>query len=480
MSGLNKLKFNLNKYTNKKEVERLIKKQYPYLHKENKKHNIFSKKFLKDKIVLDFSIDIDGVELNKFEEVVFNNNEDFIIFNNDLQDYLFLDVGKTKLNNHFSFYGRFFSDGGLFKFKIPYVVFKNNNEVLIQLLLKEEEGYELLINKLTEAGVEGNQNINCEEIIYSTDDCYQEIKEHLLNPQADKFVLTFKYSDFIHLKNKVFELIKNGKKILTTYHLFEEDDNLEFFEKYGVFDYNCKENIEFNMNCFHSFIKESKERSVWFKIIKRRLNDLLIENGFNQEILFKTFHLKIIHFLDSKFKDTLKEDGLVLVNCVDYYVESFPNNLMALIFSKLIKENLNKRTVKKCLKLILNDINLMFYDYYLLLKSLNKHTKIKFFNGEGITNQTFLKKWLNQNNNLEVFTEEENYCLIREIFEQLEPFVKKYREENGFETDCVLESREEVIFLFNKLLTKINNQLFYTREKPKWVIEDGCSFNFVM
>lgn len=479
MSSLNKLKFNLNKYTNKKEVERLIKKQYPYLHKENKKHNIFSKKFLKDKIVLDFSIDIDGVELNKFEEVVFNNNEDFIIFNNDLQDYLFLEVGKTKLVNYFSLYGRIFSDGGLFKFKIPYVVFKSNNEVLIQLLLKNEEGYGLLINKLAEAGVEGNQNINCEEIIYSTDDCYQEIKEHLLNPQADKFVLTFKYSDFIRLKNKVFELIKNGKKILTTYHLFEEDDSLEFFEKYGVFDYNCKENIEFNMNYFHSFIKENKEKSVLFKMIKRRLNNLLIENGFNQEILFKTFHLKTIHFLDSKFKETTKENEYVLVNCVDYYVESCPNNLMTLIFSKLIKENLNKRTLKNRLKTILDNINQMFSEYYLLLNSLNSHNKVKLFDNKDITDKTFMKLWLNQNN-LELFTEEENYCLVREIFEQLEPFVKNYREKNGFETDCILESREEIIFLLDKLLTKINKQLFYTIKKPSWVREDGCSFNFVM
>lgn len=176
MSSLNKLKFNLNKYTNKKEVERLIEKQYPYLHKENKKRNIFSKKFLKDKIVLDFSIDIDGVELSSFKEIIFND-EMQIIFNNDLQDYLFLDVGKTKFFNYFSFYGKPFCDGGLFKFKIPYVVFKSNDEVLIQLLLKKEEGYGWLMNKLAEAGVEGNQSINCEEIIYSTDDCYQEIKE---------------------------------------------------------------------------------------------------------------------------------------------------------------------------------------------------------------------------------------------------------------------------------------------------------------
>ena len=133
MSSLNKLKFNLNKYTNKKEVERLIKKQYPYLHKENKKHNIFSKKFLKDKIVLDFSIDIDGVELSSFKEIIFND-ELQIIFNNDLQDYLFLEVGKTKFVNYFSLYGRIFNKGNLFKFKIPYIVFKSNNEVLIHYL----------------------------------------------------------------------------------------------------------------------------------------------------------------------------------------------------------------------------------------------------------------------------------------------------------------------------------------------------------
>lgn len=189
------------------------------------------------------------------------------------------------------------------------------------------------------------------------------------------------------------------------------------------------------MNYFHSFIKENKEKSVLFKMIKRRLNNLLIENGFNQEILFKTFHLKTIHFLDSKFKETTKE-------------------------------NLNKRTLKNRLKTILDNINQMFSEYYLLLNSLNSHNKVKLFDNKDITDKTFMKLWLNQNN-LELFTEEENYCLVREIFEQLEPFVKNYREKNGFETDCILESREEIIFLLDKLLTKINKQLFYTIKKTK-------------
>ena len=212
MHNLNKIKINLIKYQNKKEVEAFLVKNFEKTLDFSKCEGVFTKEFLNENALIDFGLTIDGVEVFSFFNPTEIEEIDHLVPNKDLLDYVVL-LGNDEVFNFYNCSCGYPECGGFYG--VPYVIFNNNSKTLIQMLLKKENGYGELIQKLKDNGIVCNKNFEFEKIIYSSNDGYSQIKECFQNLTENELILTFDYNDFLPFKNKLFDWVKQGKGVLT-------------------------------------------------------------------------------------------------------------------------------------------------------------------------------------------------------------------------------------------------------------------------
>lgn len=217
MQNLNKIKFNLVRYSSMKEVKCLLTKNLDKNIQLDDCRNIFNKNFFDKNILLDFNLTIDGIEVFGFFNSTEIEERDHLVANKDLLDYVLLE--DSELFNFYNCSCGYPECGGFYG--VPYIIFNNNGKTLIQMLLKKENGYGELIQKLKDSGVICNQNFELETIIHSSNDGYSQIKECFQTLSENELILTFDCNDFLTLKNKVFDWVKQEKGILTTDLLVE-------------------------------------------------------------------------------------------------------------------------------------------------------------------------------------------------------------------------------------------------------------------
>ena len=178
MHNLNKIKINLIKYQNKKEVGAFLVKNFEKTLDFSKCEGVFTKEFLNENALIDFGLTIDGVEVFSFFNPTEIEEIDHLVPNKDLLDYVVL-LGNDEVFNFYNCSCGYPECGGFYG--VPYVIFNNNSKTLIQMLLKKENGYGELIQKLKDNGIVCNQNFEFEKIIYSSNDGYSQIKECFQN-----------------------------------------------------------------------------------------------------------------------------------------------------------------------------------------------------------------------------------------------------------------------------------------------------------
>lgn len=460
MHNLNKIKINLIKYQNKKEVEAFLVKNFEKTLDFSKCEGVFTKEFLNENALIDFGLTIDGVEVFSFFNPTEIEEIDHLVPNKDLLDYVVL-LGNDEVFNFYNCSCGYPECGGFYG--VPYVIFNNNSKTLIQMLLKKENGYGELIQKLKDNGIVCNQNFEFEKIIYSSNDGYSQIKECFQNLTENELILTFDYNDFLPFKNKLFDWVKQGKGVLTA----------DLLVKNYVLLY--AETSKFKLNKF--------ERS---KLIKNNLSKLakrtsrLIKTFSFKERVFKKIRKEVYLFLN---KHNLKH-GLVWQRLKESFVyfsiensivdsssfqynSSIMNLLENYIFDKVqINLNIKYKGLKEAKRNILNnwieiqkEINILltnFVEVELLLEE-DRNSK-EFLTKEELFDKQKLQKWLDEFN-YKIIPHKEKYDLENEMFKHINRFIQDYRQEYGYVRKCSVSTYEELIHIFENIFS-VNSKLF--------------------
>lgn len=459
LQKINKINFNISKYTTPQEVENylLTKEELNCLLERNKGNRIFSKGFLKENVILDFVVDIDGLVLNE----------------NWLQEsyllkYLFLETGRESWFNFLTCSCGYPECGGFNG--IPYVIFTNGSQTLIQMLLEKERGYGKVIEKIKEKNIIHNQSFSFEKIIHSSINGVSKIKG-FSNSSEDQILLTFNFNDFIKFRNKVINVIKKGKNIITYRDLAEE-----FF----IYDNDEK----FNPKQIQNSLKKSgeitkaliKKRILQKKISKKirsSINKFLQKNNLKQEILFEIVNQKDI--------EVFIEDGKY-----SGAIENCETCLYSLILDQVFNQDLYlNRNVKSELKILKNWKKIEGGIVLFLSKMLSnvlKNNKIiqeKLFESVLVSDKPTLQRWIKgiDFNNL---TEEEEYLTLKSIVLSFEDYINDNQLVKDKYNFTGLDTFEELVLLFDNILKKefylissLNKETY-----PVWM-ENGRRFTII-
>lgn len=478
LQKLNKINFNLKKYQTPKEVDCLIKDGFEHLFKYNQQKNIFSPKFLEKNILINFSISIDGVSLFEHDYYKQNFGGDTLIPNFDLLDYLFLDYTLGYKNINFYTCSCGYPECGGF-YGIPYVIFNSGENILVQMLLDESNGYGILIKNLKNNQSNYNQHFVYDHIIQSDNEGITKIQEHFKNSSEDKIVLTFNYKDFISFQNKIMEIVKGSKNIITMQHLIEEEGYLEQKEsEEDEFFYKNKD-IKTNLLSLAKrekrFIKKFSIKSKISKKIRQYLNTYFKKHGLDKNLLFLL----------------MQEKEFLIFNDNKISLNTYHTNIMSMIFNKVfdrinpfdiihLKNDRRKllknwKTIEKEIDLFLSSLNLKQIE---LLKEMDvvEHEFLK----DIVTDKNLFQKWLKKYGNLKDIDHQENYQIIQGVFKSFEKHTKEKEREIGDYVE--IQVREELIKFFDIMLNS-GNVLFSSlnkNTKPDWMEEGEREFNILL
>ena len=432
LQKINKINFNISKYTTPQEVENylLTKEELNCLLERNKGNRIFSKGFLKENVILDFVVDIDGLVLNE----------------NWLQEsyllkYLFLETGRESWFNFLTCSCGYPECGGFNG--IPYVIFTNGSQTLIQMLLEKERGYGEVIEKIKEKNIIHNQSFTFEKIVHSSINGVSKIKS-FSNSSEEQILLTFNFNDFITFRNKIINVIRKGKNIITYRDLAEE------IFIYGDEKFNPKQ-IQNSLKEYGKITKVSiKKRILQKKIskkIRNSINKFLQKNNLKQEILFGIVNQKDIEV----FIDEGKYSGAI---------ESCETSLYSLIFEQVFNQDLYlNRDIKGELKILKNwkkveESVILFLSK--ILSNVLKNNKIiqeKLFETILVSDRRMLQRWI-KGINFNNLTEEEEYLTLKSVVLFFEDYINDnqlVKEKYNF---TGLDTFEELVLLFDNILKK--------------------------
>lgn len=475
---LNKINFNLKKYQTPKEVDHLIKNGFEHLFKYNQQKNIFSPKFLEKNILINFSIEIDGVSLFKHDYYKQYFGGDTLIPNFDLLDYLFLDYTLGYKNINFYTCSCGYPECGGF-YGIPYVIFNSGGDTLVQMLLDESNGYGVLINNLKNNQSNYNQYFVYDHIIQSDNEGVTKIQEHLKNPSEDKVVLTFNYKDFISFQNKIMEIVKGSKNIITMQHLIEEEGYLEQKESEEDEVFYKNKDIKTDLLSLAKrekrFIKKFSIKSKVSKKIRQYLNTYFKKHGLDKNLLFLL----------------MQEKEFLIFNDNKVSLNTYHTNIMSMIFNKVfdrinpfdtiyLKNDRRKllknwKNIEKEIDLFLSSLNLKQIE---LLKEMDV-VEYEFLK-DIVTDKNLFQKWLKEYGNLKDIDHQENYQMIQGVFKSFEKYTKEKEREIGDYIE--IQVREELIKFFDIMLNS-GNILFSSLNKnttPDWMEEGEREFNILL
>ena len=464
LQKLNKINFNFKKYNSQKEVEDFIKDKFKLLLEYHKKNDVFSKKFLDKSVLIDFSICIDEIDL--FEGNYFNHYEvDSLVPNFNLLDYLFLDCVETDDFNFYSCSCGYPECGGFYG--VPYIIFNTNGKILVQLLLDRERGYGSLIAKLKEKGVFHDQKFIYENIIHSYDDGYSKIQEHFNNPNEERMILTFNYGDFISFQNKVMEVVKKSRNIITVEALLREEGYL--FEREEGDDFHSNIDIKKDLMILaksqRKLIKKYSFKSKIAKRIKKVINSYFRKNSLSKNILFMPLKQKEIGF----YKDS------------KVFIETYQTTVISIIFAMVFNRQDPFKSIGSNRRVILNNWKEIEKEIYLFLDGLyllkEKGCVNSSLTKEIVLDKNLFQKWLRENQ-ITKMTLEDVCVLIQNVFSYLEENTK----DDGFRNFINITTQEELIYLFNSVLEN-KNGFFCSLNKntsPDWMEEGEKEFKFLI
>ena len=471
MQNLNKLKFNLVRYSSMKEVEYLLTKNLDKNIRLDDCQNIFSEKFFNKNILLDFSLTIDGVEVFGF----FNSKEieerDYLVANKDLLDYVLLE--ECELFNFYNCSCGYPECGGFYG--VPYIIFNNNGKTLIQMLLKKENGYGELIQKLKDSEVICNQNFEFETIIHSSNDGYSQIKECLQTLSENELILTFDYNDFLPLKNKVLDWEKQGKGVLTTDLLVEnyvfwyaKSSKLNKLERSKLINNNLSKLAERISRLIKTFSFKEKV----CKKLRKEVYLFVKAHNLKQDLAWRKLKESFVCF---SIKDSIIDTSSF------QYDSSMMKLLENYIFDKTqISLNIKYKGLKEVKRKILNnwiaiqkEINVLLKSFFELDILLEEDRNLKdflkdFLTKEEVFDKQRLQKFLNKFN-ANVVSYQDIYGLGENLFQHVNYFTENFIKENGYMKKCCLPTYDELIHIFDDILPA-NSTLFSMLNKNTSVV----------
>ena len=338
------------------------------------------------------------------------------------------------------------------------------------MLLEKERGYGEAIEKIKEKNIIHNQSFSFEKIIHSSINGVSKIKG-FSNSSEDQILLTFNFNDFITFRNKIINVIRKGKNIITYRDLAEE-----------FFIYDNDEN--FNPKQIQNSLKKSgeitkvliKKRILQKKISKKirsSINKFLQKNNLKQEILFEIVNQKDIEV----FIENGKYSGAI---------ESYETCLYSLILDQVFNQDLYlNRNVKSGLKILKNWKKIEGGIVLFLSKMLSnvlKNNKIiqeKLFESVLVSDKPTLQRWIKgiDFNNL---TEKEEYLTLKSIVLSFEDYINDNQLVKDKYNFTGLDTFEELVLLFDNILKKefylissLNKETY-----PVWM-ENGRRFTII-